>query len=322
MLGILRTSSLITNVLKTSGSIRINPFRYQHLGSYLADALSTDGSIETVPLSFDIHEPKVKPEVEKSPVLIVHGLFGSKSNNRSIAKILAEDLNRSIYCLDLRNFGQSPHINRLDYPSLAADVERFIQEQVKQKPILVGHSMGAKTVMAVALRNPDLPKMIVSVDNAPVDLGGSGGSFSKYVNQLRVALERYHYKDIKDVDAKLAEVEKSEVVRQFLLMNMNRGRKDDVITSKIPLDVIGKALNTGQISAWPYDLNISRWNGPALFIRGTESNYIPDDVIPDIGRYFPDFEVRDVRAGHWLISEKPQEFRKILVDWIERKEDD
>jgi len=177
--------------------------------------------------------------------------------------------------------------------------------------------------MSVALRRPELPKMIISVDNAPVDLGGSGGSFSKYVNQLRVALEKHKYTNIKDVDGELAKVEPNQTIRQFLLMNLNRGKKDDVITSKIPLDVVGKAITTGQIAAWPFDSNISRWtNGPALFVRGTESKYIPDDVIPDIGKYFPDFEVADIKAGHWVISEKPEEFRKVVVDWIERKEDD
>jgi pimeloyl-ACP methyl ester carboxylesterase len=304
---------------------RINQVRSQHGGSYLGDALATDGSIDTVPLAYEVHEPKHKPAVEKSPVLMIHGLFGSRANSRTVAKSLAQELDRSIYCLDLRNFGQSPHIDRLDYPSLAADVERFVTEHLKQKPILVGHSMGAKTVMAVALRNPQLPKMIVAVDNAPVDLAGLAGAFStfsKYVNQLRLALEKYKYKDINDVDAKLAEVEKSQVVRLFLLMNLKRGRKDEPVTSKIPLDIIGKAINTGKIAAWPYDLNVSRWCGPALFIRGTESQYIPDDVIPDIGKYFPDFEVRDIKSGHWVISEKPQEFKKVLMDWIERKEDE
>mgnify|MGYP002378440539 CR=1 FL=1 len=288
----------------------------------IQSALDTTG-IETVPLTFEVQAGQSSTG-PKSPLYIIHGLFGSKANNRTMAKTLAKDLGRDVFCLDLRNFGQSPHSKRLDYPSMAADVERFIEtHHPDTKPILIGHSMGAKAVMSVALRRPELPKMIISVDNAPVDLGGSGGSFSKYVNQLRVALEKHKYTNIKDVDGELAKVEPNQTIRQFLLMNLNRGKKDDVITSKIPLDVVGKAITTGQIAAWPFDSNISRWtNGPALFVRGTESKYIPDDVIPDIGKYFPDFEVADIKAGHWVISEKPEEFRKVVVDWIERKEDD
>lgn len=291
-------------------------------GSHLGDALSKN--IESVALSFDKHEPPVSPSTTKSPLIFLHGLFGSKSNNRTVARLLAESMGRDVYCLDLRNFGSSPHISRLDYPSLAADVERFIEEQkLAKKPVLIGHSMGAKTVMALALRRPDLPKMIVSVDNAPVCLNTSGGPFGKYIRQLRYALEAKKYTNIKDVDAELAKVEPNKVVRQFLLTCVNRGKKEDPCTSKIPLDVIGDAVAAGNIASWPYDFNVSRWTrGPALFVRGTESKYVPDDILPDIGNYFPDFEVRDIKAGHWVISEKPEEFMEVLREFVERKEDE
>lgn len=285
---------------------------------YFGDSLSH--TIPTVKLACDRHSSETS-STDRSPLIILHGLFGSKSNSRTVAKKLASTLSREVFCLDLRNFGDSPHDQRLDYPALAADVERFIDEEnFARKPILVGHSMGAKTAMAVALRRPELLEMVVSVDNAPV-AGLGGGSFSKYVNQLRLSVEKYQYTNIKDVDAKLAEVEPAVPVRQFLLTNLNRGRKDDKITSKVPLDVIGESIIKGNIASWPFDPSVTRWTGPALFIRGMQSNYVPDDVLPDIGRYFPDFEVRDVDAGHWLISEKPEEFMGVLLDWVERRED-
>ncbi|KAK6455605.1 Alpha/Beta hydrolase protein [Scheffersomyces xylosifermentans] len=295
---------------------------------YLGDALATDGSIETVQLKFDRHSPPQEPTIYKSPLIFLHGLFGSRSNTRTVAKQLAVKLDRDVYCLDLRNFGDSPHLPRLDYPSIAADVERFIEESKFPefaKPILVGHSLGAKASMAVALRRPELPKMIVAVDNCPVSVAGndSSSSFGKYVNQLRLGIEKYKYTDIKDLDKLLAQVEPNITVRQFLLTNVKRGRKEDPITSKVPLDVIGKAIHAGNIASWPYDSNVVRWTkGPALFIRGTNSPYIPDEVISDIGKYFPDFEVRDVEAGHWLISENPTAFMDVLVEFIERKEDE
>lgn len=295
--------------------------------SYLGDSLATDGSIETVDLVYDKHSPQEKPSVARSPLLILHGLFGSKINNRTVAKQLASRLERDVYCLDLRNFGQSPHIARLDYPSLSADVERFI-EQAKfpenAKPILIGHSMGAKTVMALSLRRPDLPKMVVSVDNAPVDLTmNSVSSFTKYVRQLRIALEQHKYTNIKDVDAELTKVEPSKEIRQFLITNLHRGKTNDAITSKVPLDIINKAIIGGYISGWPYDLNVSRWSkGPLLVVRGTQSSYVPDEIIPDIGKYFPKFDVRDIDSGHWVISEKPTEFMETLVDFIEKNEDE
>lgn len=276
--------------------------------------------IETVNLVYDEFEA---PNLNKSPLVFLHGLFGSKANNRTVAKQLSDRLDRNVYCLDLRNFGSSPHNKRLDYPSLAADVENWvIQRDFKQKPILIGHSMGAKTAMAVALRKPNIPKMIVSVDNAPITFGNTDSKFNKYIKQLRLSLEKYHYTNIKDVDAKLAEVEPNKVVRQFVLMNMKRGKKDEPVTSKIPLDIIGDAVSKGFIASWPYAPNEVRWTGPALFIRGTESHYIPDDVFPEIAQFFPNFEIRDIKCGHWVISERPNEFMDVLCEYVERIEDE
>lgn len=291
-------------------------------GSHFGDALST--SIETVDLCYEKHLP-LKPSHEtRSPLIFLHGLFGSKANTRSVCKKLANSMARDIYCLDLRNFGHSPHTNRLDYPLLAADVEKFIDDaKFDKKPILVGHSMGAKTVMAMALRRPDLPKMVVSVDNAPVGAMSLESSFGKYIRQLRYAMEVKRYTNIKDVEAELAIVEPSQTVRQFLLTNVNRGKAHEPCTSRVPLDVIGEAVTNGSIAGWPYDPSISRWSkGPVLVIRGTKSTYVPDEAIPDIGRFFPDFEVRDIEAGHWVISEKPAEFASVLQEFVARREDE
>ncbi|RCK63208.1 Abhydrolase domain-containing protein IMO32 [Candida viswanathii] len=293
--------------------------------SYLGDALATDGSIETVELDFDKYSPETQPALYKSPLIFIHGLFGSRKNTRTVAKRLSTRLDRDVYCLDLRNFGTSPHHPRLDYPSFAADVENWIEEQRfpgDVKPIMVGHSMGSKTVMALALRRPDLPKFVVAVDTAPVAFGNTDSMFGKYVNQLRLAVEKYRYTNMKDVDAKLAEVEPSDLVRQFLMTNLNRGKRHEHITSKIPLDIVGDAINKGVIWSWPYDLNISRWTGPTLFIRGTRSKYVPDEAIPEIAKFFPDFEIRDIDSGHWVISEKPDEFMDVLSEFVERREDE
>ncbi|CUM62589.1 uncharacterized protein PRCAT00000141001 [Priceomyces carsonii] len=322
----LKSTLRASQTIRNTRQLYLTIFKHYSIASnssYLGDALSTDGSIPTVELAYDKHSPKGGAEDRLSPLIMLHGLFGSKANTRTISKQLASRLGRDIYCLDLRDFGDSPHIARLDYPSLAADVERFIHEQKLHKPILVGHSMGAKTAMAVALRRPDLPSIIVLVDNAPVSShSGSTSPFSKYVNQLRLSLEKYHYSNIKDVDAQLAKVENSEQVRQFLLTNLVRGKKDDPIISRIPLSIIGDAITKGKIASWPFDPNYCKWsNGSALFIRGTNSEYVPDEYLQDIGAFFPNFEVKDIESGHWVISEKPNEFADVLIEFIERKED-
>lgn len=254
-------------------------------------------------------------------MIILHGLFGSKSNNRTVAKKLAASLDRSVYCLDLRNFGASPHNPQLSYPLLAADVEAFIDSEIGTKCIVLGHSMGAKTAMAVSLRRPDIVSQMILVDNAPWCRPGPESGFIKYVQVLRDCVERKHYTDIKDIDNALAKIEPSAPIRQFLLTNMHRNRNKLPITSKVPLDIIGDAIVKGMVASWPFDHRDGRFSGPSLFIRGTESQYVPDEVLGDIGLYFPNFEVRDIKAGHWVISEKPQEFMLSVIDFVERHED-
>lgn len=292
--------------------------------STVSDSLSL--GIETVPLAHDLH--KAPKESTKSPLLILHGLFGSKMNNRTISKQLATILNRDVYCLDLRNHGDSPHHQRHDYPALAADVEQFCLIHRLDKPILVGHSMGAKTVMAAALRRPDLAQMMISVDNAPVDFthGATGFSkFGKYVKQLIKITNQRHpiLKTMKEADAVLKEVEDSLPVRQFLLTNIKRDAKaaegDLVLKAKVPLEILGKTLQN--ISAFPFDPDQRHWSGPSLFVRGEKSSYVSDEMMPEIGRFFPAFQTKDIDAGHWLISEKPKEFVDIVCEWIERMED-
>lgn len=286
-----------------------------------------DLGIETVPLAHDLH--KAPKESFKSPLVILHGLFGSKMNNRTISKQIAARLNRDVYCLDLRNHGDSPHHQRHDYPALAADVEQFCLTRQLEKPILIGHSMGAKTVMAAALRRPSLARLMISVDNAPVDFthGATGFSkFGKYVRQLIKITNQRHpiLKTMKEADAVLNEVEESLPVRQFLLTNIKRDAKaadgDLVLKAKVPLETLGKNLHN--ISAFPFDPNQRQWSGPTLFVRGEKSSYVSDEMLPEIGRFFPAFQTKDIDAGHWLISEKPKEFVDIVCEWIERMEDD
>lgn len=276
--------------------------------------------IPTVKLAFDLINDKSNTTDPRPPILILHGVFGSKSNNRTIAKQLNAKLERDVYCLDLRNHGDSPHSKRHDYPSLAADVEEFIESRKLGKSILVGHSMGAKAAMAVALRRGDLVEIMVSVDNAPVNLQPSS-LFPKYVNILERIVSNKEIKTSKEADQYFAKFEKDQVVRQFLLQNVKKNKETGKLESRIPLDVMKDALIKGNIAAWEFDSNYNRWMGPSLFIRGTISKYVPDEYIPEIGKFFPNFEVRDLESGHWVMAEKPKETLEVLVDYIERNED-
>lgn len=247
----------------------------------------------------------------------MHGLFGSKKNNRTVSRVLARDLKRHVYAVDLRNHGESPHDPRHDYLAMADDVAGFIREHGLQSPSLIGHSMGAKTAMTLALSSPDLIHDLVSVDNAPID-AVLGTSFARYVQGMR-RIDAAGVTRQADADAILAEYEEELPIRQFLLGNLHRPAGSPAQKFRVPLGVLGKSLDN--LGDFPFkDPAQRRFEKPALFVRGTRSKYVPDEVIPLIGQFFPRFTLVDIDAGHWLISEKPEEFLRAVIEFLTPKE--
>ncbi|CDR43915.1 CYFA0S13e00584g1_1 [Cyberlindnera fabianii] len=276
--------------------------------------------IPTVQLAFDAYTENTSSLDPRPPVLILHGLFGCKTNNRSIAKSLNEVLERDIYCLDLRNHGESPSNPRHDYPALAADVERFIHDHDIGESVVIGHSMGAKTAMALALRSKNLVEMMIAVDNAPVSLP-PGSDHLKYISIMQQIVDNPEIKSNRDANNFFGKFEKDISVRQFLLQNIRKDKESGLMKSRIPLDIMKDILVKGNIASWEFDPNFSQYSGPSLFIRGTKSMYVPDEYLVDVGKFFPAFEVRDIDAGHWVMAEKPKESLDVIVDFIQRKED-
>ncbi|KAI0408140.1 alpha beta hydrolase fold family [Xylaria palmicola] len=290
---------------------------------------STRGS--RVQLVFDHHAPPNSDRYhQESPIIFMHGLFGSKKNNRTVSKVLARDLKRHVYAIDLRNHGESPHASRHDYIAMADDVAGFISEHGLKEPTLIGHSMGAKTAMTLALDQPSLISDIVSVDNAPIDATLSR-NFATYVRGMR-HIEAAGAARQSEADKILASYESDVGIRQFLLGNLYRAPADpqagggdgapaekNVVRFRIPLDTLGKSLDN--MGDFPFsNPDERRFEKPALFVRGTHSKYVPDEAIPVIGRFFPRFSLVDIECGHWVISEKPAEFLKSVIEFLSPKE--
>jgi pimeloyl-ACP methyl ester carboxylesterase len=167
--------------------------------------------------------------------------------------------------------------------------------------------MGAKTVMALALRNPSCCANIIPVDNAPVDAALSS-DFPKYAEGMQ-RVDAAAPKSQKEADEILAPYAKDLPVRQFLLTNLVRPAPSEPLKFRIPVKYLTDALDN--MADFPYtDPDETRFGKRALFIRGTKSHYVPDETLPIIGRFFPRFEIVDVESGHWVISEKPEEFIK------------
>ena len=179
--------------------------------------------------------------------------------------------------------------------------------------------MGAKAAMTVALHRPELVEKLVSIDNAPVD-AALKSDFAKYVQGMR-RVEDAKVSKQSEADEILQPFESSLAVRQFLLTNLVRATDETgkaYQKFRIPLHTLAGALDN--MADFPYkDPEEVRYNGPTLFVRGTKSHYVADETLPVIGSFFPAFELRDVEAGHWVVSENPQAFREAVVEFLADK---
>ncbi|KAF1993542.1 alpha/beta-hydrolase [Amniculicola lignicola CBS 123094] len=273
-------------------------------------------SCRALALAYDLHNNGGK--ATGAPILILHGLFGNKKNHRSISKALSRDLHRPIYAVDLRNHGESAHDKTHNYTVLAEDTEAFIEQHGLKHVTLIGHSMGAKTVMTMALRNPGRYASMIAVDNAPVDAALTS-DFPKYVEGMR-RVEEGRVMSHKEADEILEPYAKELAVRQFIMTNLVRPSPSEPLRFRIPVRTLTYALD--DMADFPFtNPDEHTFTKPSLFIRGTRSHYITDETLPIIGRFFPRFQLTDIEAGHWVISENPVDFRKAVVEFLEEQEE-
>ncbi|GAA5982472.1 hypothetical protein JCM10908_006661 [Rhodotorula pacifica] len=265
---------------------------------------------EPVPLS---SEKQASPTASSQPpVVVLHGLFGSKQNWRSLAKGMAKRLERDVITLDLRNHGHSPHRRECSYEDLAADVKAFIEQEEKLSDcVLVGHSMGGKVAMALALGGCDPISKLVVVDISPA-VGKISPEFQAYVtamNQIQDA--KVHSR--KEADDLLQATESDLGVRQFLLTNLDRASPSDPYHFRIPLHFLQNAID--EIGAFPYTPGERVFEKPSLFLKGSKSKYINSRNIPVIKQFFPNAQLETLDAGHWVHAERPKEFVELLADF-------
>ena len=245
-------------------------------------------------------------------IVILHGVFGSSDNWLTTSKTIAARGYR-VFALDQRNHGQSPRADDQAYTSMAADLREFILDQQLTNPILIGHSMGGKTVMQYAIDYGGTFDKLVIVDIAPRFYPIHHADIIRGLN----AIDLRGITSRNEADAVLSRYEPSPTVRQFLLKNLYRAssppNEQGGFDWRINLPVIERELHgIGDELTNPRIVT-----EPTLFIRGSESPYITDEDIPTIKRIFPHVQVETIEgAGHWVQAEKPVEFVDVLMKFI------
>jgi esterase len=239
---------------------------------------------------------------EGPPLLVLHGLLGSSRNWQGIGKQLGRRF--AVWTVDLRNHGHSPWSDEMDYPAMAADLARLIREQAGAPAAVLGHSMGGKAAMALALGEPALVERLVVADIAPVTYGHG---FLGYIRAMQAA--DLAAADRRAVEAALVVAAPEPAIRSFLMQNLER--HGEGYRWRPNLAVLAERMST--ILAFPDEFLGERYDGPCLFLRGERSEYVLPAHEPRIRALFPRAEIATVPGtGHWLHAEAPAAFVEIV----------
>ncbi|EED21200.1 alpha/beta hydrolase, putative [Talaromyces stipitatus ATCC 10500] len=255
-----------------------------------------------------IHNNKHSQADHRVPIIFLHGFLGSKRENRLVSRLLARDLSRQVYALDLRNHGDSGHHTIHNYMAMALDVEAFIKSREYKSVTVIGHSMGAKTACTLALHAPDLISNVVAIDNGPVRIP-IPTDFQKYLHALS-EVNKAKIRTHSEGERILAQYEESAAIRLWLLSNFVKDHHHrPYLKLRIPVDILSTALDP--LGDFPYTSPESvKFQKPTLFLRSHQSHYLPDHALPLIRSFFPQSQVVDMDCGHWVVQDRPEDFRR------------
>jgi esterase len=252
------------------------------------------------------------------PLIILHGLYGSSDNWMSIAKKLSD--NYTVFIPDQRNHGRSPHSNQHDYSVMASDLEEFIQDHIRSKVILIGHSMGGKTAIFFAHTHPEALSSLIIIDISPFNRKPQDNTMPEAHERIIQAMLNADISSAKTRgEAQENFLSKFGDLRigRFLLKNLY---KDDSgrFAWRINVQAIRNSLEHLMAGLPDPSAATTEITGfPVLFLRGEESDYIPESHLDDIKRLFPAADIITVaETSHWLHAEKPEEITTIIRDFL------
>ncbi len=237
------------------------------------------------------------------PLIIVHGLYGSARNWGVIAKRLSD--RQPVIAVDQRNHGDSPWHDSHSYEDMAGDLAEVIDAHGGRADV-VGHSMGGKAAMMLALTHPDKVNRLVVADIAPV---GYSHDQTQYIEAMQ-AVDLAAVSKRADATAQLARHVEDTVLQSFFTQSLDIAGK----RWKLNLEVLKREMP--RIVGFP---EVSGdFEGPTLFLSGALSDYVLPEHRPVIRKHFPKARFAKLaQAGHWLHAEKPREFEASLRAFLD-----
>jgi esterase len=242
---------------------------------------------------------------EGTPLIILHGLFGSSDNWYTLAKTFA--LTHTVYLPDQRNHGQSPHSDDFNYKLLTADLLEFLNEHELKNVSIIGHSMGGKAAMNFAILYPDLVEKLIVVDIVPKFYVMRYDS----ILQGMKALPLETLKSRTDAENILIPYVPDVSERRFIMKNLQR-KADGGFEWKVNLKSLDEHMSDLG-TALEYEGVFTK---PSLFVKGGKSSYYKEGDEDIILKYFPQAQFKTLDTGHWVQAEKPQEFADTVLDFL------
>ncbi len=245
---------------------------------------------------------------EDRPIIILHGLFGFRRNWLRIARKLS--VTNRVLALDLPNHGESSWTDVMSYGFLSEIISKFIVEHDLKGATVLGHSMGGKIAMTLALTEPELIGRLIIADIAPVNYTHDNLSIITALESLDLAL----VKNRGDADTKLREKIPHKEIRAFLLQNLVYN--DKRYEWRINMPVIKAYL--ADLQGFPSFSEQVFFEGPTLFLSGVDSDFIEPDHHKIISRLFPVSSIINIEnAGHWLHVDNSKSFLRCVLRFIE-----
>jgi esterase len=245
-----------------------------------------------------------------TPLILLHGLFGSTDNWLSVAPKIAQKIHARVFALDLRNHGLSPHSEEMSFPIMAGDVAEFLDAHRLDRVHLLGHSLGGKVAMQFALTHPNQVGKLVITDIAPRAYPPEHTPIFKAL----LALDLGRFQSRSQIEDALAPEIPDLTLRRFLLKNLKSSSSSSSgYAWRIPLAAIFAnypRLCEPLVSTKPFD-------GPALFLRGGKSPYVTADDTLQIRALFPQSKLQTIAsANHWLHADAPDDFVRYVSEFL------
>ncbi|XP_030376291.1 protein ABHD11-like [Scaptodrosophila lebanonensis] len=269
-------------------------------------------------LAFRLHSENPQTDHLSTPILILHGVLGSKDNWRSMANRMSAETGRRVYSLDARNHGESPHCSEHSPRLMAADLAEFVSQHGLKRVCAMGHCMGGKGMMKFSLHYPQMVERAIFVDISMVE----EPTMAKVVEEIFDVISTMQLPPNKSLREG-----RTLALRELKLVMRNTPGADMIVKN------LRKDSNTGEFywvcnfpalrRNWAELANVhktitakSPYQGPVLFIAGTHSKFFQTSHMAGIRQWFPQAKVQWLKAGHLMHHEDPEGFLKLVLDFL------